>query len=413
MAKGKLLFALEDLEPELPVDETEVPKDLDAAMLAVMEDEQDVEDTITEMDETDDRIEEVESSIERLEALCGVIRKYGISAPIMEAADPYRELVAAGICKAYEELGETPIKDEESEEVADKIEEATEAAGALVASKGVGLAAKAGGSIVGLSPLGMAAVAAVALAARLLVRFGPVVAKAMMSHKRALKAAEKQLGEIASFDDEKFKTASSSALSKDEFKKGMSVGKTVVGVATSDNLDKLASEIEALINGGDFGVDKVEAVSKKAAGFLKPLVNEDVKSMFGLIVEVDDAGLVKVETGSASIKGSKGTMGDKGWDANDAKEAVKEALALTAEAEGIAVSIKRSIATINHVIGTLKKRLKKDGYPADKGAYKEAVATLKKVVNANKVIVKVAVSCVYKLNGSATKVAKAAIKAKA
>ena len=50
------------------------------------------------------QIEQLTYSINTLCNLCNVIKEYGVSVPILKAADPYGELITCGICPAYEQL---------------------------------------------------------------------------------------------------------------------------------------------------------------------------------------------------------------------------------------------------------------------------------------------------------------------
>lgn len=411
MKKGLLLVSLEELAPE--VEEGEVapvePGELEAAMLAVMEAEQEVADVEDEMADSDDVVDNIETSVERLEAIRDAIVKYGICAPMMEAADPDRELVSAGIVGAYEELGDVPVKDANAEAAVEAIGTAV----ATVGAKAVQAAGVGAGSIVGLSPLGMAAVAAIALTAGLLAKFGPAVVNSLKSHKSALVSAEKSLNAAGSFDDEKFKGLSASVYSKEEFGRAIKAADSIIKIANAGVMSKIAMDIDGLMSGGEFSVEKVDEIAKKAGGYLKGIeANDDVKEIFGLVIDLaDDGSFSKVTTQAPSVKPSKGTLGDHGWSAEDSKEAVKMALQITTEAEGVAKQIKDSVGATNKIIATLKKKLKKGAESSeDKGAYKQAVNTIRKAVDANKVIVKTTVNAVYKVNGVATQIAKFALK---
>lgn len=58
------------------------------------------------------RVEEgATASIENLQNIVAVIEEYGISRSMMEAVDPSKSLVSAGLVTAYEELSDTPVKD--------------------------------------------------------------------------------------------------------------------------------------------------------------------------------------------------------------------------------------------------------------------------------------------------------------
>ena len=115
MKRSILMGALEELDEVLnPAepdgDEAETDVDVDAALIAIMEAEFERDEQAAAVDDIEEKLEENKAAIERLKALRDVIVKYGISAPTMEAADPYRELVDAGICPSYEKLGDVSVK---------------------------------------------------------------------------------------------------------------------------------------------------------------------------------------------------------------------------------------------------------------------------------------------------------------
>lgn len=494
--KRMLIPALEELNDEEfeEIEEVEVPEDLDAAMLAVMEADEDVEEQFEEMDKTDETADEVESAVERLEVLASVIRQHGISAGMMKAADPYRELVEAGICKSYEELGDESVKDEESEAIAEAIETIVESsesilvatidmkfdeieasleskiadaanAGASVyggvstvkqaklsrlkesvkaAKSGIGsqvgkagaaikagagkagAAAKTAGKAIGgqagkagaatkagyaatkalavANPVTAAVIAATAVALATIA--GVALAKSMATHKGALKSAQAKLASITSFDDAKFKGMTKKVLSKDEFGKAIKGADLITKTAASGNLVKLADDIESLISSGSVSIEKVDAIAKKAADSLKAINTEDIKSIFGLEVITGEKGIQAIKAG-ASVTKSKGNLGEKGWAPGDAKAAVEACGRITAEGEALVKSVKTSASVINKVASSLKKGLKND--EVDKAAVKAAVGQIKNIVSAYKMIVKASVSAIYKVNGTATQVAKAAI----
>jgi len=112
-----LLGALESMKAKLEEDEDVKSDDteIEAAMIALMEAEQEVEASNTEIMELDGVVDEAEEAIGRLEGIRDAILEYGISKSMMKAADPKGELCAAGIVASYEELEDTPVKDENAE----------------------------------------------------------------------------------------------------------------------------------------------------------------------------------------------------------------------------------------------------------------------------------------------------------
>ena len=158
MSKSSLLYvpAVEELGEVPAVEEL----DFDATMLVVMEAELEMADGFSDFDQIGNDVDEMSSSVERLGGIGIAIEKYGICAPMMEAADPQAELVGAGVCCAYEELGDAPVKDEKAEAtlegIADLIVGAVEAAADKIeetadkkslASKAKEKASKVGGDV--------------------------------------------------------------------------------------------------------------------------------------------------------------------------------------------------------------------------------------------------------------------------
>lgn len=129
--KRMLIPALEELNPEEEFEgmdeEIEMPESIEESMLLTMEFEEEVNDGFENIDQTENIADDVEGAIERLENIAGIIEKHGISSIIMQAADPYRELVDAGICVAYEELSDEIVNDETSQGITEVIYDQIEA----------------------------------------------------------------------------------------------------------------------------------------------------------------------------------------------------------------------------------------------------------------------------------------------
>lgn len=103
---NKIFGSLEELDDVTDAnDEAEVKDvDLDEIAFKLMEADELVEGAEKDLNSANDKIDELESTVERLEVLASVIKKHGINQAIMEVADPFNELVDAGICCSYEEL---------------------------------------------------------------------------------------------------------------------------------------------------------------------------------------------------------------------------------------------------------------------------------------------------------------------
>jgi hypothetical protein len=111
-----LLGALESMKAKLEEDDVKSDDtEIEAAMIALMEAEQEVDANNTEIMELDNVVGEAEEAIGRLEGIRDAILEYGISKSMMKAVDPQGELCAAGIVASYEELEDTPVKDANAE----------------------------------------------------------------------------------------------------------------------------------------------------------------------------------------------------------------------------------------------------------------------------------------------------------
>lgn len=467
---NKIFASLEDLDetvvvpegkgvPEIDNTEFELDEDevtLDAYMMTVMEDEKEFTEEVDSTEEEDDLLEKVESSVERLEVLAEAITKHGISRSMMEVADPHAELVALGLCPAYEELEDIPVNDETAEKAAEGIKETAKVVGekitkhagkvgdavsaaaakkaesaikgATIASdkvrKAAGLVGSvfgknpknlpqlAGGSITGLSAMGFLAVAAIILASAALIKIALIVRKMFKTYKTFLVTADKKLAGISGFDEAKFGDMSSSIISKTDFKRGIKAGQHVIKAINADTLMKLADEMDAVVASSSPSADKVSAVSGKVSAFLKSLAaDKDVVDMFGITIGSGDNGM-SVVIKNPAIKAEKTEMKAAGWKASDATAVVKEAMAMTDASEAIDSGIIKSVEACKKIVATLKKQTAKDGGvdDADKAAFKQAVSGVKAIVGANRAIIKAAVSGIYKMNHTAVRVANAAIK---
>lgn len=460
---NKIFASLEDLDETVDNTEFELDEDvtLDAYMMTVMEDEKEFTEEVGSTEEDDDLLEKVESSVERLEVLAEVITKYGISRSMMEVADPHSELVALGLCPAYEELEDIPVNDETAEKAAEGIKETAanigkkiakhagkvgdavsvaagaasaaaakkaEAAikGATIASDKVrkaagmvgsvfgknakNLPAISGGSITGLSAMGFLAVTAIILASAALIKIALIVRKMFKTYKTFLVTADKKLADITSFDEAKFGDMSSSIISKTDFKRGIKAGQHVIKSINADTLMKLADEMDAVVASSSPSADKVSAVSKKVNAFLKSLAaDKDVVDMFGITIGSGDEGM-SVTIKNPAIKAEKSEMSAAGWKAADAASVVKEAMAMTDATEAIDKNIIKSVEACKKIVATLKKQTAAGADAADKAALKQAVSGVKAIVGANRAIIKATVSGIYKMNHTAVRVANAAIK---
>jgi hypothetical protein len=395
MGKGVLFKALEELESEIEDDKIEpiTEDNIDAVMLTLMEDEAEINDTINEVEEAQEKDDEIESSIERLEALCGVIRKYGISAPIMEAADPYRELVAAGICKAYEELEETAVKDEESEAVADKIEEATEA---VVAPFLIRVAI---GNVIGKL-------------------IGELLGKALLyvvNLQGALGSMDKTLSKLGTIDDEKFKATSVFAYDYDTFVKAANAGKQFMIKAQPNTILNFVNELANVITRDRPDQDRIDDVDRKIKALVDSVVNvPNVKDIFGFEVKTkgETEVIVDITKNQPELR-KKQTVGELGWEFNNLKGGVRTALDIVRLGNRYFGEAEKAYKKAENILKTLDKNIKIDNKAAaNKAVMSHCKKSIRLVFDIQHDLIVLGMRAVRDVSTSVLQVAKAAVKSK-
>lgn len=402
MRRNLLIPSLEDLDTDVNVIPEDDDTELEEAMIAFMELDNEIDEEFEDIDKSDQLVDEVESSVERLEMIADLIRQYGVSAPMMKAADPYKELVAAGICCDYEELSENAVKDEESEELADKIEELAETTSqevlAIVPTAGTALATT-GGAVVGLSPVGWIVAAAVAIAS-----ISTLVYKLTQANKKSLISLKSSLSNIDSFDDEKFGGKTAKVLTKEEYSKSVKSIHSVISFASSNSLIKFADELANMFN-GEVTSDKVNSIVKKSYSAFKSIANEEIKTILGISVEFNEGEVPTVKYGSGVSKG-KGTLSERGWSAKDAATAADEAVKVIDDVDGLVKSTKTAASSIKKIANTIKSRIKAE--QKDKTAAKNAIKQIKGFIEAYKTLNKAATKSVANITRTAYGVGKAA-----
>lgn len=451
MRKGILLAALEELNDELDPEVSEEEIDgfddettPDTMMVAVLEDEAEIDEDLFNIATMEDGLDETEATIERLFNIAVTIEQYGISGPMMMAADPHRELVALKVCPAYEELEDIPVKDEVAINAADGIKEvAVEAAkqaanisgkiantasknaaskvaeagasvdAAVAETKGIiGLSIPglpATGTIVGLTTTGYLAAAAILLAGAALIKLAVIIRKMVQSQKIFLVMASKTLSANKEFDDEKFGSIEVTGYSKTTFQAAVKAGQRIVEFVNDEKLLGIANDLDAIINSSEPTEEKLSAVVKKVGDNLKPLANDKaILDIFGLTIDTEASGLPSIIINTPSIFPAKKKLSELGWKAGDVKSAVDEVLTLTKSIDGIEKTIGESIKLISKVIGTLKKQAKADANLSP--VVKQAIGDVRKALELNRIIIKAAVSGIYRVNSTVVRIANAAIR---
>ena len=395
-SKGRLLYALEGVD-ELkkvlhePKDELVKEEDndafLNATMLDVMECERDLDDSQVGIDELDVEESDIDSSVERLEGIAAAISKHGICAPMMEAADPDRELVDAGICCAYEELSVVPVQD----------------VNATTTVEGIGDALKAyfnGGSIF-YGKFG-----------RAFLEYYVNIVRAFKSYDSALSGIEKRVPSISAMNETYFEAKTIKGYSHEDFVKAIASADKILKVINAGGINKVVAEFESMISGGKLDITKAKAVVKEVAGFLSPIAGDaSVTTATGLKIEVSED-KISVTTGKPSITSSKGEAGKLGWKASEVAGAVKSALSIIRGADVLANKIKAISELCKTYERLLKAKASRTGeVDADeKAALSYILAKSKEVIGVSRTLTSATESAMRKVCTTALSVGKAAIK---
>lgn len=295
---SRLFASLEELE-EVTKDEEDVntkDKSIDDIVSMKMEADELMNEIVDSLEASADDFIELESIIERLEALGVTIRKYGISQAIMEAADPHNELVAAGICGSYEELGKAISTEAYSETTLKNIDTAIEG---IFDSIGNALG-KAGDNM----------------------RDNAIKSeKANLIYTDALTEINKKLSESGiTFDEAAFGKKSIRAYSKDEMKRAINALDAVDHFVDADVIQKAVNEFDKFIKGTDFKKETADAIFNKFGdGMNKLFSNKDAIAVLGLeIVERTDNIITHIKRVKPTIDDNRDLAEKLGWSARDA-----------------------------------------------------------------------------------------------
>jgi len=113
----KLILEIEEPKDDSIVPLVEIEETVDSMLISVLEEGKETEEDVEEVSELFAKLNNIIASIENINSIRTSIMKYGISKSQMIIADPQSELVAAGLCCAYEELGEVSTKGEQADGV--------------------------------------------------------------------------------------------------------------------------------------------------------------------------------------------------------------------------------------------------------------------------------------------------------
>lgn len=388
--RRNLIFAMEELEPKV-VEEPKEEGDLDVAMLAVMEDEQELTEKESEIEMVDDTIEEAEVSTERLNGLIAAITIHGICTSMMIAVDPQRELVTAGIAPAYEELEDNPVKDENAETTVDALKKTTATINTQVASFFGSYGSK-------MSELGSSSKKA-------LGSYGTAFG-IMLSKLEDGEIKEEELGETEV-----------PAVPQEEFAKMVAGMKKAVAVIGGKGMSSVSTKMVALLEDAEIDPEKVKEVVGEAGDSVKPLVeDEEVTGAVGKLVKMTEEGGIEgpgeAEEGPEVVTAKLATLG---WTGASIMEAIKEVKTLADEAAGVVGDESEAVATSAKAYSAAVKDLAKrmEELPEEKReAYGDTVAMLKMYATCSQKVMRSMVKMLRKTMRVAMTLGKAAGKCK-
>lgn len=386
MKRSIFRIALEDLmvPDEEPV-EIESPG-FAKSLQTVLEDECEFDNVCKAIGQIEDTIDEIDASTEHLTVLRNTIEQYGISGPMMIAADHSRDLVNAGICPAYEELADTPAHDVNAAVTIEGINNVLNSITNRVASvvKNVG---------------------------ELMTTLSIESRRLTGSYEQSLMTAEKYL-EGAAFDETRFKEMNIRGISKASFTRLIGVCNQLVSTINTGKLETIISEFSDYLRNGSLDIEGIKRIEKQLAVALRPLSgNVDMKELLGISVNVDDTDLVAISS-SKPRKENIQLVGQLGWRAGDVKMALSEARKVVSEYKTIDKHIGGVSKLCSQAADILKdqvSRLSKLS-PEESTGYKEAISGIQRAVMINRRLMSASSKMPKIVAGAALQVAGAAIK---
>ena len=379
-----LLSALEKLEGGAAPQNVD---DLDEAMLTVMEAEKEIADEVDAVEEMDEVVEEAEEALTRLEGIRDAITEYGISKPMMLAADPNRELVAGGVIGDYEDLDTVPVKDSDASAAIESIGETIKNVWKKLADFFKNLWTKIKNLFAALT-------------------------RGFKSQETIVVNLIKQYKD-ANLDEKKFKEITVNAIPKkrlEELAKNFdnSMGKL-------EELGKLGLSLVNLIDGEKTDVDKVE---KDVAKFISELKSQQnaLKSL-GIDIKVDEkTKSIVVTTKDVKLEKEKKKMNALGWGSTSDIEKGLKASYVVITAGKVA---DKTGEVINKTLSAFSKKLEgeikhvADMDPAEVRSIQKVVNQVKGVINAARKISQHVMMSGSTIASSMSTVGKAGLKAKA
>lgn len=305
---NKIFGSLEELDDVTDVnDEAEVKDvDLDEIAFKLMEADELVEGAEKDLNSANDKIDELESTVERLEVLASVIKKHGINQAIMEVADPFNELVDAGICCSYEELSVDLSTGVHANTTVENIDAAIEGLWDKIIDtfKSIGNKMK---------------------------DHSIKQEKANKIYTEALLDIKKVIEGINEFNTDKFESKSVRAYTKEHMKQGIGAINAVSKVVDGNAIKELVTKV----NGFSKNLDKAtnEAIDAEFIKYCKVIntLGNDKKTMemVGFKIDTDADHKIKgIDRVSVSIEDKRSSIKELGWSVDDVKHLINDIIAL-------------------------------------------------------------------------------------
>jgi len=363
-----------------------------------MEARKEIDDVFNDVADLKCKAEYVDESTERLEGICNAIRKYGICRSMMIAADPKRELVAAGIC-AYEELSDKPLMDKNAESSIELIE-----------------------------------VVLFALFAVYVIFFKKVSYVMEELYKSSTKTSEKnevllrrnlkRLENIKVFDNNKFVSHPGGHIfSKDTFEGKVASFDSIIELIDTDTLITIVKNLQSSVMNTDIGDVVIKNATAELNSYLSKFKGKDEDIFNVLLIKpppTDDnisESIVEVERKeSRDIRDTHDSINPskRGWCPDDAKDAITSALHVLRVAEVLYPRILEMSVVCREFSKTLKIYSQKgeELSQGKKDRRKQIVLTIKHIVYISQQVFLSVVTNLHDICDTANHVAEAAIKSK-
>lgn len=301
---SKIPFVSDKLEDNdaFLFDDANEDDNLDEFLLSVMADDSELVDIAADINKMNTHVDAVSATVERLEGIRDAIAKYGISRPMMLAADPQGELVEKGICGAYENLDIQVTMDYNAEMAIENLNAALEGIGDKLKSlfKAIGRKFKA---------------------------FGIGWMKLFRNHEAAMKRALALLSN-ATPDEDKFNSADIKSYSKDEFYSAVACVNRVCDVFNEKDLNDITTAVVAATTKLTMDPADIATVLTMTNAIMRPLIGDtDLRAYCGItITDKGKSAIQSVHISSPLVKDRWGSLVELGWQLSDVVPALEAAI---------------------------------------------------------------------------------------